>query len=142
MLLVGKLADFLIVNHSKHFSRLTVRRICNSLGLGLQTVWLLGLAFGVEGDGGGEVGGGRGGVENGEVNNSIVGGDNVALISDVTPTSPPSYSPSATLAVALLVCATGSWSFCIGGYMVNAMDIAPDFAGVILGFSNRLTRSR
>ena len=40
--------------------------------------------------------------------------------------------------MALLVCAAGFWSFCIGGYMVNPLDVAPDFAGIIQGFSNSL----
>ena len=42
------------------------------------------------------------------------------------------------LGVFIILCATGLWSFCIGGYMTNPLDIAPDFAGVVLGFSNTL----
>lgn len=40
------------------------------------------------------------------------------------------------LAVTCLVCAVGSFGITIGGFNVNHLDIAPRYAGVLMGITN------
>ena len=93
MLFAGKLADFLI--NSQILSRIWTRRLFNSLGIGLQTVWLLGLAFGV-GRSEGSVGESVGGSGNDSVGVTV--GDHKMDLSN---------SRDVKVAVSLIICATG-----------------------------------
>lgn len=46
------------------------------------------------------------------------------------------FAPSATSAMLLMSCATGTMSLCLSGFAANPFDVAPKYADVVWGISN------
>jgi ACS family sodium-dependent inorganic phosphate cotransporter len=46
------------------------------------------------------------------------------------------FAPSATIAMLLMCCATGTMSLCLSGFAANPFDVAPKYADVVWGISN------